>query len=105
MVEITRKSAAALEPDERQRLMDALNTMQDDGRMSGYATIHASSWPHAHTGPAVLPWHRSYLRRFELDLQDAAGSDELALPYWDWTSNNLDDNGFIRFHSKFLGNL
>ncbi len=104
MVEVTRKSAAALEPDERQRLMGALNIMQDDGRMSGYTAIHASSWPHAHTGPAFLPWHRSYLRRFELDLQDAAGSDELALPYWDWTSNNLDDNGnSLIWGDDFLG--
>ncbi len=38
----------------------------------------------AHRGPAFLPWHREYLRRFELDLQRVSGNPDLGLPYWDW---------------------
>lgn len=38
----------------------------------------------AHRGPAFLPWHREFLRRFEAELQRASGNPQLGLPYWDW---------------------
>lgn len=38
----------------------------------------------AHRGPAFLPWHREFLRRFEADLQRVSGDPNLTLPYWDW---------------------
>ena len=34
----------------------------------------------AHGGPAFLPWHREFLRRFEKDLG-------VPLPYWDWAAD------------------
>ena len=34
---------------------------------------------------AFLPWHREFLRQFELDLQDVSANPSLTLPYWDWT--------------------
>ena len=34
-------------------------------------------------GPAFLPWHRQFLRMFELELQ--AIEPTVTLPYWDWT--------------------
>lgn len=40
----------------------------------------------AHLGPAFLPWHREYLRRFELELQEIDSS--VTIPYWDWTKDN-----------------
>ena len=38
----------------------------------------------AHRGPAFLPWHREFLRRFEADLQRILGDSNFGLPYWDW---------------------
>ena len=39
----------------------------------------------AHRGPIFLPWHREFLRRFELDLQEEVPG--VALPYWDWAAD------------------
>ena len=44
----------------------------------------------AHRGPAFLPWHREYLRRFEFDLQRVSGNPNLGLPYWDWAADAAD---------------
>ncbi len=36
-----------------------------------------------HQGPAFLSWHREYLRRFEIALQNEVAG--VMLPYWDWS--------------------
>ena len=43
----------------------------------------------AHMGPAFFPWHRQFLRMFELELQ--AIEPTVTLPYWDWTVDNTPD--------------
>ena len=42
----------------------------------------------AHRGPAFLPWHREFLRRFEADLQRISNNSDLAIPYWDWENDS-----------------
>jgi hypothetical protein len=60
--------------------------------------------PHAaHKGPMFFPWHREYLRQFELDLQAVSGDSNLTLPYWNWTKDQgAADPGFP-FIDAFLG--
>lgn len=69
-------------------------------RYDKYVTMHIAAFTldpntnSAHMGPAFFPWHREFLRLFELDLQaadTALGEDgSITLPYWDWTRDNLD---------------
>ncbi len=40
----------------------------------------------AHGNAAFLPWHREYLRRIELELQNISNNADLTIPYWDWSN-------------------
>jgi tyrosinase len=41
----------------------------------------------AHGSPTFLPWHRAFLRIFEIELQNIKSEyKEVTIPYWDWTS-------------------
>ncbi|MTD56562.1 tyrosinase family protein [Amycolatopsis pithecellobii] len=41
----------------------------------------------AHSGPVFLPWHRLMLLLPELQMQRVLGTEEFALPYWDWAAD------------------
>lgn len=43
--------------------------------------------------PAFPPWHRKLLILFEDALSQVSGKD-IALPYWDWTSQESTDATF-----------
>ena len=65
-------------------------------------TVRLSGGPpvdHAHAGPAFGPWHREFLIRFELELQQVDAS--VMLPYWDWT--DLPGNMNVIFNELGMG--
>lgn len=67
--------------------MSRLSIWDQDLNLSGSGLRQRNA---AHQGPAFLPWHREFLRRFELDLQRVSGNPNLGLPYWDWASDAAD---------------
>ena len=105
---IIRKNVKSLSPQERQHFVDAVkalkaNTTESriaDNKYDDYVLWHAQTMAIAagsdatvtmrnlaHRGPIFLPWHREFLRRFELDLQKEV--PEVVLPYWDWAGTPL----------------
>jgi tyrosinase len=81
-----RKNQAALTAAEKSRFVAAVLALKANGTYDQYVDDHRNYMSSAHRGPAFLPWHREFLRRFELDLQ--AINSLVTLPYWDWTVDN-----------------
>ncbi len=95
-----RKNIYSLSDDELTTFRDAVNTLKSDGTYDTFVERHHVAMMNftllpgetllvtqrnaAHRGPAFLPWHRYFLRDFELALQKAAAGKDIMLPYWDW---------------------
>ncbi len=93
-----RKSVNKLTITEKQQFVKAVKALKAKGIYDQYVRTHlaAASYPtpstvspsyrnQAHQGPAFAPWHRQYLRRFEIDLK--AQVPGVTIPYWDWAAD------------------
>eukprot|EP01087_Luapelamoeba_hula_P007264 TRINITY_DN176_c0_g1_i1.p1 TRINITY_DN176_c0_g1~~TRINITY_DN176_c0_g1_i1.p1 ORF type:complete len:446 (+),score=39.18 TRINITY_DN176_c0_g1_i1:308-1645(+) len=47
----------------------------------------------AHRGPALLPWHRVFLRILERAIGEVSGDLTIGIPYWDWTVDSALPDG------------
>ena len=83
-------------------------------RYDVYVWIHMLVGLGAHRGPAFAPWHREFLRQFELELQQVSSNPKLTIPYWDWieykslADNSADSNGVgagFPFTDNFMGGM
>jgi tyrosinase len=94
-----RKDAEDLTPDERSRFLEALATLnnQGKGRFTELRDMHrAGVGREAHGRDGFLPWHRAYMLDFERELQ--AIDPSVALPYW-----NFQNPAPKLFSREFLG--
>jgi tyrosinase len=80
-----RQNIYSLSPDVRARFVDAVNRLKASGDYDGFVFRHHHVMNAAHRGPAFGPWHRRYLREFELLLQQF--DPGVMLPYWDWAAD------------------
>lgn len=46
-----------------------------------------------------LPWHRAYLYNFEMYLNEINQRNDLAIPWWDWTSRKSSEEGIPNAYS------
>ena len=96
-----RKNIYDLTDEELSNFKQALNNMKASGKYDEFIVRHhmAMSSPTlspvetgtarnaAHRGPSFLPWHRAFLREFEVALQAALPGKDVTLPYWDWAAD------------------
>lgn len=82
-------------------------------RYDDYVYIHQQSMaghpnsdpgPHpGHKGPHFFPWHREFLRHFELDLRAVSGDPDICLPYWDFSGDQSPVDPGYPFIDACLG--
>ncbi|ORX96097.1 Di-copper centre-containing protein [Basidiobolus meristosporus CBS 931.73] len=78
-----RREIRQISSSERDAFIKAVNDLKRSGRYDELVSIHLRYVSYAHSTPAFFPWHRQYIRIFELALQRFNPS--VVLPYWDWT--------------------
>lgn len=83
-----RKEYRTLTDAERQRYHAAVRTIKNNGAYERISRVHSdfANSGAAHSGPAFLPWHREFIKRYELALR--AVDPTVALPYWDSVLDN-----------------
>lgn len=72
-------------------------------RYDDYVWMHSVVGGGAHRGPAFGPWHREFLRQFELDLRSVSGKPHISIPYWDWTVDRSPTDPGWPFTDDFMG--
>ncbi|RKP22330.1 hypothetical protein SYNPS1DRAFT_20198, partial [Syncephalis pseudoplumigaleata] len=81
-----RQNILDLTAQQRDALFRALRTLQSEPRPNSYdwfVKLHKEHQFKAHGNAHFLPWHRTFTRAFEQQLQRIDPS--VTLPYWDWS--------------------
>jgi hypothetical protein len=100
-----RRNLAKLEPADRNNFRDALFLLKERGGYDKYIKFHGFTSNLGHSGPAFFAWHRVFLHNFEQELrQTDPRFANVTLPYWDYTSPNVDDQNQSKiWRPEFLG--
>ncbi|CAB3405794.1 unnamed protein product [Caenorhabditis bovis] len=105
-----RKEIRMLTPRELRNLAIAMNGLKNRNidnitAWDLHTLVHyPDSAPGAHWGPAFLPWHREFLRQFEIALQTEVPT--VTLPYWDSTLDQglPEESDSVLWTAELLGN-
>ena len=100
-----RRNLAEFPDNDRDKFRDAVFLLKERGEYDKYIKYHGFTNNLGHSGPAFFAWHRVFLRKFELELQQLDQQyEDVTLPYWDYTSPNVDDHGNSKnWRDDFLG--
>lgn len=99
---VVRRNAKSLSTEEKKAFTDAILHLKATpspwtpglNTYDQFVTWHRDAFEcdnmAAHMGPAFFPWHRMFVRLFELKLQEFNPS--VTVPYWDWTVDYEEDS-------------
>lgn len=114
-----RKNVTALTAAERQRFVSAVLALKESPTYDEFVQWHGDAMQaatvlpdepdspdyrnRAHRGPVFLPWHREFLRRFEVELQKLTPG--VTIPYWDWAADSqlADPKSSVVWQEDFMG--
>nr|WP_306268118.1 tyrosinase family protein [Pararhizobium sp. IMCC3301] len=97
-----RRNFLDLSTAERETFAAAFNHVNSTGLIDTHAVTHENYfYSGIHWRSQFLPWHRYFLRKLELALQEFDGS--VMLPYWNWTRSDSDDIDVNAWESIFGG--
>ncbi|KAK9728075.1 hypothetical protein K7432_001327 [Basidiobolus ranarum] len=99
-----RREVRSLTPNELQAFINAVRDFHSGPSPTGYdrlANIHATYFGAAHNNAAFFPWHRKFLKDFEMALQKINPS--VQLPYWDWSLDSQSPGESIIFSKDYFG--
>lgn len=74
-------------------------------RYDVFVWVHSMVMNGSHKGAAFTPWHREFLRQFELELQAVSGNSRITIPYWDCVTGRTSSDAGFPFTSNFMGGL
>ncbi len=95
----------ALKADTTSPRPAAANAAGALNRYDVFVWIHSLVMDGAHKGPAFTPWHREFLRQFELELQDVSGNPRMTIPYWDSVVAREPSNPGYPFTDDLMGGM
>lgn len=95
----------ALKADTTSPRPAAANSAGALNRFDVYVWIHSLVMDGAHKGPAFTPWHREFLRQFELELQAVSGNPRMTIPYWDSVVARVPSDSGWPFTADFMGGM
>ncbi|KAJ9074751.1 hypothetical protein DSO57_1003405 [Entomophthora muscae] len=102
-----RKEIRELKPEELKAYIDAIKTLHkkqkpdQPSKFDKYAATHVKQHKYIHGVPAFLPWHRQFIRNYELELQKI--NPAVTLPYWDWTIDSQEPHNSPVLSSAMFG--
>ncbi|KAJ2318357.1 hypothetical protein GGI00_006606, partial [Coemansia sp. RSA 2681] len=76
-----RKEIRSLSPQEWGRVSGVVRAMQNGGWLGWFAYLHNQNFNTIHGNEFFFPWHRRFIRDFEMVAQQI--DRNFVLPYWD----------------------